>query len=111
MTQSSPFCDRLKQARQKRKISQKQLGIAAGIDPGSASPRINQYERGKHTPDFLTVERLAAALTTPVPYFYTSDDLMAELILLIHELDECKKQKLIRQLLEKAQSGESKSAG
>ena len=43
-------------------LSQKQLGIKAGIDELSASPRIKQYERGKHTPDYSTVERLAKVL-------------------------------------------------
>lgn len=61
-------------------ISQKQLGIAAGIDEFSASPRINQYEKGKHQPDYGTVTRLAAVLKVPPPYFYAEDDKLAQLI-------------------------------
>ncbi|KTC81709.1 helix-turn-helix domain-containing protein [Legionella brunensis] len=47
----SPLPKRVKEARLATKFSQKELGIAAGIDQFSASPRINQYETGKHTPD------------------------------------------------------------
>ena len=72
---------RLREARLAAKISQKQLGIKAGIDEFSASARINQYERGKHMPDFSVVERLAKVLKTPTPFFYARDDDLAELIL------------------------------
>ena len=54
-----PLANHLKKARLEAKLSQKELGIAAGIDPFSASPRIKQYETGKHTPDFLTLKNLA----------------------------------------------------
>ena len=72
---------RLKQARLRAGLSQKELGIKAGIDQFSASPRINQYERGKHVPDLLTAERLAKVLNVPTPYLYAHDDLLASWIL------------------------------
>lgn len=72
---------RLKEARLRAGLSQKQLGIKAGIDEFSASPRINQYERGKHTPDYATVERLATVLQVPTPYFYAREDELAKVIL------------------------------
>ena len=43
---------RLKEARLRAGLSQEKLGILAGIDEASASVRMNQYEKGKHTPDF-----------------------------------------------------------
>ena len=46
MEDGSVISRRLKQARVLAGLSQKQLGIKAGIDEFSASPRINQYERG-----------------------------------------------------------------
>lgn len=70
----------MKTARVKSGISQSQLGILAGIDEFCASARINQYERGKHTPDFLTAQHLAKVLGVPTAYFYTEDDNLAELI-------------------------------
>ena len=52
MEERSVVARRLKEARVRAGLSQKQLGIKAGIEEFSASPRINQYERGKHTPDY-----------------------------------------------------------
>mgnify|MGYP006359312815 CR=1 FL=1 len=75
MSDVSPVCKRLKQARILNGLSQKQLGIYAGIDEFSASARMNQYETGKHVPDFLTLKRIAMVLGYPVAYFYAEDDL------------------------------------
>ncbi len=54
----------------------------------SASARMNQYERGKHTPDWLTVERLATVLGVPVAFLYAEDDDddLAELLLTFNAL-------------------------
>lgn len=76
----SPLPRRLKEARIAAKLSQKQLGITAGIDEFSASPRVNQYETGKHTPDFLTLKRIADVLSVPTAYFYAEEDDLAEMI-------------------------------
>jgi transcriptional regulator with XRE-family HTH domain len=75
-----PVPRRLKQARVKRDLSQRSLGIAAGIDVASASARMNQYERGKHVPDYETLCQLALVLGVPVPFFYANDN-EAELLL------------------------------
>ena len=56
-----------------------ELGVRAGIDESTASARINQYERGKHTPDFLTVCNLARVLCVDAAYFYAEDDALADL--------------------------------
>ena len=53
----NPLPIRLKQARIAKGISQKQLGIQLGLEVGSASARMNQYERGKHVPDFLMASK------------------------------------------------------
>lgn len=75
-----PFPIRLKEARLAKGLSQKALGIAAGIDEFSSSARINQYERGKHTPDFSTLEKLANVMDLPTAYFYAQEDWLAEII-------------------------------
>ena len=72
---------RLREARLVAGISQRELGVRAGMDPSVASPRVNQYERGKHLPDPLTLERLGRVLDCPLPYFYASDDRLAQQIL------------------------------
>jgi transcriptional regulator with XRE-family HTH domain len=77
---------RLREARVRLGLSQKALGIAASIKEDSASPRMNQYEQGKHAPDFLTLTNLASALAVPVPYFYAEDEQLAKLLLLLHDL-------------------------
>ncbi|MCF6191367.1 MAG: helix-turn-helix domain-containing protein [Cocleimonas sp.] len=79
---NSPIGKRLRSARISKGLSQKQLGILAEIDEFSASPRINQYERDKHVPDFSTAKRLAKTLDIPVTYLYADDDDLADLILL-----------------------------
>ena len=91
---------RLKEARLRANISQKQLGIRAGIDEFSASARINQYERGKHMPDLQTLTRLAAVLRTPVPYFYCQDSELAEVIVRFTALSKAQRQKLSTWLAE-----------
>lgn len=72
---------RLKEARLRAGLSQQRLGVLAGIDEATASARMNQYERGVHTPDFDLARRLAAVLQIPASYFYTVEDDLAEIIL------------------------------
>ncbi len=85
---------RLKEIRIRRGLSQKALGIQAGIDEFSASPRINQYETGKHTPAYSTLVQLGAVLDVPVPYFYCEDDRLARLILAYEALSDSEKDRL-----------------
>jgi transcriptional regulator with XRE-family HTH domain len=96
----SVIAKRLREARLRSGLSQKTLGIKAGIDEFSASPRVNQYETAKHTPDYSTVERLAGVLGVPTPFFYTREDWLAEVILLVAALPTAKRRRLI-ELIEK----------
>lgn len=81
MGDASEFARRLKSARLRKGLSQEQLGVLAGIDEFSASARMNQYERGKHTPDLKTTARIAAVLDVPVAYLFAEDDAVARLLL------------------------------
>lgn len=72
---------RLKEARLKAGLSQQKLGILAGIDEATASARMNQYERGIHTPDFALACKLAEVLNVPACYFYTVEDDLAEVVM------------------------------
>ncbi len=76
---------RLRQAREAAGLSQRQLGIVAGLDISVASPRINQYEQEKHMPNVQMLERLGQILDRPLPWFYATDDALAELILDYHQ--------------------------
>ncbi|HAT1760170.1 TPA: helix-turn-helix transcriptional regulator [Legionella pneumophila] len=76
----SPVPKRLKEARLAMGMSQKKLGIAAGMDEFSASARMNHYEVGRHTPDYSMLCRIADILGLPVAYFYAASDDLAECI-------------------------------
>lgn len=69
MSFTRPFPMRLKGARKKAKISQKALGVKIGMDESSVSPRVNQYEKAKHSPDIQTIKLIADELKVPLSYF------------------------------------------
>lgn len=71
-----------------------------GLEAGNASARMNQYERGKHTPDFDTLKRIAEVLDVPVAYFYCEDELEVKVVEVMHKLDSAKKRVLL-EFLEK----------
>lgn len=96
----SIFAKRLKEARKAAGLSQERLGVLAGIDEMSASARMNQYERGKHEPDFQTVVRIAGALTLPTSFFYSESDIEAKLIVAFHRLDDSKQVALLSQAMQ-----------
>ena len=98
MQVKSFFTERLKEARNKMKISQKDLGIKIGIDPSSASGRMNHYETGRHMPDIETLKKMAKELNVPVNYFFCESEESATLARLIDKLDDEAKQKLIKLL-------------
>lgn len=74
------FSRRLREARETYGLSQRNLGIEAGIDEFVASTRINRYENGVHQPDLQTFTQLAHILGLPVAFFYAEDDELAKLI-------------------------------
>jgi transcriptional regulator with XRE-family HTH domain len=99
------FARRLKMARVRAGLSQEKLGVAAGVDEFSASARLNQYERGKHTPDILMASHLATALNVPLSYFYAKDEGEAKLLTIFYRLSEAKQLEalaMLQTLLEQA---------
>lgn len=94
----SPLPRRLKAARLKSQLTQRQLGVCLGMDENTASARMNQYEKGKHSPDYQTMQRLAKVLDVPVAYFYCDDDLLAELLRAIAKQPREKQEQLLRYL-------------
>ena len=56
------------------------LGIRAGFDEFAASARMNQYEPGKHSPDYQTLQKIAGVLKIDPSFFYTKDDSLAKII-------------------------------
>jgi transcriptional regulator with XRE-family HTH domain len=96
--QINPLPHRLKQARTAKGISQKQLGIQLGMEPGTASARMNHYEKGKHTPDYTTLKAMADELGVPVAYFFCESESTAELLCLIENMNEEDKADLLNQI-------------
>ncbi|ELK6697771.1 MULTISPECIES: helix-turn-helix domain-containing protein [Enterobacter] len=92
------FSRRLKEVRLDMALSQKNLGILAGIDEFAASARINRYEKGVHQASIEVVRHLAKVLEVPVAYFYTEDDELASLVRLWPKLDSEKKKNILQQL-------------
>jgi transcriptional regulator with XRE-family HTH domain len=90
------FQRRLGEARFKSGLSQKQLGIQAGLDPSVASTRINRYELGVHEPDMATVQRLAETLSVPTAYLFADDDRLARMILVFSKLSIIDKELLLK---------------
>ena len=82
------FCKRLKEARLAAGLSQKKLGIAAGIDEFVASTRINRYEKGVHEADIHTAQKLAQTLNIPLAYFYVENDQLATIVMNFDKLSE-----------------------
>lgn len=90
----SDFGLRLREARLKAKLSQEQLGIEAGLDPMSASTRMNRYELGKRVPAQQLVRELAKVLKVPTAYFYADQSDEAILLVGYHRLSKSKKQQI-----------------
>lgn len=89
--------------REKLKLSQKQLGIDAGIDRSVASPRVNQYETGKHRPDPKMTKKLCEVLGVPVAYLYCEDDDLARVVASFGGLNDGDKKKVLA-LIEKVEN-------
>jgi transcriptional regulator with XRE-family HTH domain len=99
-----PLPKRLKEARVRLGISQKTLGILAGIDEFSASARMNQYEKGKHSPDYAMARRLATALKIPCSYLYEEDDDIAAMLMLYHQLSDEERKQVFEKIMNIKQS-------
>lgn len=82
MASNQVWARRLKEARVAKGLSQRQLGIEAGLDPSVASTRINRYEKGVHRADDPITHKVAQVLNIPVAYLYADYDALAELILI-----------------------------
>ena len=74
----------------------------AGVDEFSASARINQYERGKHTPDVLMASHLARVLGVPLSYFWAQEEDEAELVRLFGGLSARLRKQAVRNIEELA---------
>ncbi len=79
-------------------ISQKQLGIQLGMEPGTASARMNHYEKGKHTPDYTTLKAMADELGVPVAYFFCESESTAEMLCILEKMTEEERAELVERI-------------
>ncbi|WP_419239079.1 helix-turn-helix domain-containing protein [Photobacterium leiognathi subsp. mandapamensis] len=98
MQTENPIPARLKTARKKAHLTQKELGVRIGMDESSASGRMNHYEKGRHTPDVATLLRMAKELGVPLNYFFCENETTAELVCLISKMTEDEQKQLISKL-------------
>ncbi|PSV10298.1 helix-turn-helix domain-containing protein [Photobacterium leiognathi] len=98
MQTENPIPARLKAARKKAQLTQKELGVRIGMDESSASGRMNHYEKGRHTPDVATLQRMAKELGVPLNYFFCENETTAELVCLISKMTEDEQKQLISKL-------------
>ena len=98
MSGVSVLAKRLRQARVRAGLSQRKLGIAAGLEESAANVRINQYERGRHTPNIQMVQRFAKVLRVPTPFFYAEDDGLALWILAFAKASMTLRQSVVKKM-------------
>ncbi|GLR64217.1 helix-turn-helix domain-containing protein [Marinospirillum insulare] len=96
MSEYKLVAKRLKEARIVTGLSQRRLGIEAGIDEFSASARMNQYETGKHQPDLSSAKRICAVLGVPVSFLYCVEDDLALLNKVFYKLSAEDKAALLK---------------
>ncbi|QHE84729.1 helix-turn-helix domain-containing protein [Hydrogenophaga sp. BPS33] len=101
----SVFGKRLKAARTEVGLSQEGLGIEAGLDPMSASARMNRYEVGARSPNYDLVVALAKVLKLPAAYFYAAREDEAELLRLYHRLPAEARRKMLDALRAQSDNG------
>jgi len=92
----TPISKRIKEARLIVGISQKQLGMAAGIKKLSASADINQYENGKCIPSFLILKKIAKTISVPVAYFYAEDNMLAKFLFLYGKINKKSRKQILQ---------------
>jgi len=94
----STLSKRIREARFLARISQERLGIQIGIDPASASARMNRYEQGTRIPTPTLVERIASELGLPAAYFYAVEDDEAKLLQWFSRLSAEEREKLMQRI-------------
>jgi len=89
---------RIREARVASGLSQERLALQIGIDPASASARMNRYEQGTRVPDPALVERIADELKLPAAFFYAVADDEAELLRWFGQLGAEERTELMRKI-------------
>lgn len=92
------FSQRLREARESTGLSQRRVGILAGLDPSVASTRINRYEQATSWPDLGIMLKIAGVLGVPAPLFIAEDNRLAEAIKLFGAASKRKQNEVLKVL-------------
>ncbi|RJU10267.1 XRE family transcriptional regulator [Xanthomonas campestris] len=76
---------RLRQAREQRGLSQREVGMRMGLDKDTASARISRYESGAMSISLEALFEMAEALEVPPAFLLASSPGMADAILALGE--------------------------
>lgn len=88
------MAERLRQARQLRGLSQREVGVRMGLDKDTASARISRYESESMAISLDSLFELALALNVPPAYLLASTPAMANAILALGGESEAQQVKL-----------------
>ncbi|HHA2447645.1 TPA: helix-turn-helix domain-containing protein [Stenotrophomonas maltophilia] len=91
---------RLRQARQLRGLSQREVGVRMGLDKDTASARISRYESESMAISLESLFELAQALDVPPAYLLATTPAMANAILALGSESEAQQVRLA-EILEK----------
>lgn len=91
---------RLRQARQLRGLSQREVGVRMGLDKDTASARISRYESESMAISLESLFELAQALDVPPAYLLATTPAMANAILALGSESEAQQVRLA-EVLEK----------
>ncbi|KTF36579.1 helix-turn-helix domain-containing protein [Xanthomonas vesicatoria] len=99
---------RLRQARERRGLSQREVGMRMGLDKDTASARISRYESGAMSISLEALFEMAEALEVPPAFLLASSPGMADAIMALGEQSHSQQEQLAKVLasLTKLQSKE-----
>ncbi|KKY07724.1 hypothetical protein RM60_23965 [Xanthomonas phaseoli pv. phaseoli] len=91
---------RLRQARERRGLSQREVGIRMGLEKDTASARISRYESASMSISLEALFEMAVALDVPPAFLLASSPGMADAILALGEQSDRQQDQLAKALVE-----------
>ena len=96
------FSKRLKLARARAGVSQRELGALIGLGKTVGSTRINRYEQQKSLCDMETASQIAEQLDVPLAYLFAESELLADMILAFSGLTQSEQKRLLAEIKKRA---------
>ncbi|TKA14731.1 helix-turn-helix domain-containing protein [Xanthomonas nasturtii] len=90
---------RLRQARERRGLSQREVGMRMGLDKDTASARISRYESGAMSISLEALFEMAEALEVPPAFLLASSPGMGDAIMALGEQSHGQQEQLAKVLV------------